>query len=76
MSGPADQMYREEISSQEPMKSVLENNPEIYFVPPVEAKTGVIGNLGPVHTTIQPAARSTPIGGLRTYRGPLKILSS
>ena len=27
-SGPGDQMYREEISSQEPMKSVLENNPE------------------------------------------------
>ena len=37
-SGPDDQMYREEISSQEPMKSVLENNPEIYFVPPCRGK--------------------------------------
>ena len=27
-------MYREEVHSQEPMKSMLENNPEIYFVPP------------------------------------------
>ena len=27
-------MYQAENSSQEPMKSVLENNPEIYFVPP------------------------------------------
>jgi ectoine hydroxylase-related dioxygenase (phytanoyl-CoA dioxygenase family) len=27
-------MYRDQISSQEPMKSMLENNPEIYFVPP------------------------------------------
>ena len=27
-------MYQSERSSQEPMKSVLENNPEIYFVPP------------------------------------------
>ena len=37
-SGPGDQMYREEINSQEPMKSVLENNPEIYFVPPCRGK--------------------------------------
>ena len=37
-SGPGDQMYREEISSQEPMKSVLENNPEFYFVPPCRGK--------------------------------------
>ena len=37
-SGPGDQMYREEISSKEPMKSVLENNPEIYFVPPCRGK--------------------------------------
>ena len=28
------QMYRAERTSQEPMKSVLENNPEIYIVPP------------------------------------------
>lgn len=27
-------MYHSETTSQEPMKSVLENNPEIYFVPP------------------------------------------
>ena len=27
-------MYREQVHSQEPMKSMLENNPEIYFVPP------------------------------------------
>ncbi len=33
-SDPASQMYRAETTSQEPMKSVLENNPEIYFVPP------------------------------------------
>ena len=38
MSEPANQMYREEINSQEPMKSVLENNPEIYFVPPCRGK--------------------------------------
>ena len=37
-SEPAKQMYRKEISSQEPMKSVLENNPEIYFVPPCRGK--------------------------------------
>ncbi len=34
MSAPEVQMYRDEILSQEPMKSMLENNPEIYFVPP------------------------------------------
>jgi ectoine hydroxylase-related dioxygenase (phytanoyl-CoA dioxygenase family) len=28
------QMYSVELSSKDPMKSVLENNPEIYFVPP------------------------------------------
>jgi ectoine hydroxylase-related dioxygenase (phytanoyl-CoA dioxygenase family) len=33
-SAPEQQMYRAENFSQEPMKSVLENNPEIYFVPP------------------------------------------
>jgi ectoine hydroxylase-related dioxygenase (phytanoyl-CoA dioxygenase family) len=33
-SAPEMQMYRAEVTSQEPMKSVLENNPEIYFVPP------------------------------------------
>jgi len=33
-SEPEAQMYRDEIMSQEPMKSLLENNPEIYFVPP------------------------------------------
>ena len=33
-SEPEAQMYRDEIISQEPMKSLLENNPEIYFVPP------------------------------------------
>ena len=34
MSSPELHMYRDEIMSQEPMKSLLENNPEIYFVPP------------------------------------------
>lgn len=34
-STPEMQMYRTETSSQEPMKSLLENNPEIYFVPPM-----------------------------------------
>ena len=34
MSSPELHMYGDEISSQEPMKSLLENNPEIYFVPP------------------------------------------
>lgn len=34
MSLPELHMYGDEISSQEPMKSLLENNPEIYFVPP------------------------------------------
>ncbi len=33
-SAPESQMYHAERSLQEPMKSVLENNPEIYFVPP------------------------------------------
>ena len=33
-SAPDLQMYHAENTSQEPMKSVLENNPEIYFVPP------------------------------------------
>jgi len=33
-SAPELQMYHAEVTSQEPMKSVLENNPEIYFVPP------------------------------------------
>ena len=33
-STPDMQMYRAEVSSSEPMSSVLENNPEIYFVPP------------------------------------------
>lgn len=33
-SAPEARMYRAEVMSQEPMKSVLENNPEIYFVPP------------------------------------------
>jgi ectoine hydroxylase-related dioxygenase (phytanoyl-CoA dioxygenase family) len=28
------QMYRAEVASKEPMKSIMENNPEIYFVPP------------------------------------------
>lgn len=33
-SAPELQMYRAEVTTQEPMKSVLENNPEIYFVTP------------------------------------------
>ena len=33
-SAPEMQIYRAEVTAQEPMKSVLENNPEIYFVPP------------------------------------------
>ncbi len=33
-SQPEFQMYRAETTNTEPMKSVLENNPEIYFVPP------------------------------------------
>ena len=33
-SAPDMQMYRAEVSTSEPMKSVLENNPDIYFVPP------------------------------------------
>jgi ectoine hydroxylase-related dioxygenase (phytanoyl-CoA dioxygenase family) len=33
-SAPEMQMYRDEVTSQEPMKSLLANNPEIYFVPP------------------------------------------
>ena len=33
-SAPQVQMYHAEVTSQEPMKSVLENNPEIHFVPP------------------------------------------
>ena len=33
-SAPESQMYHLQRSSREPMKSVLENNPDIYFVPP------------------------------------------
>ena len=33
-SAPEVQMYRDEVTSQEPMASLLANNPEIYFVPP------------------------------------------
>ena len=33
-SAPEQQMYYAENMSQEPMRSVLDNNPEIYFVPP------------------------------------------
>ena len=33
-SAPERRMYHAETTSTEPMKSVLENNPEIYFVPP------------------------------------------
>ena len=33
-AAPESQMYRDQVHSQEPMKSMLENNPEIYFVPP------------------------------------------
>ncbi len=33
-AAPEMHMYREAVHSQEPMKSMLENNPEIYFVPP------------------------------------------
>lgn len=33
-STPEVQMYHAEVTSQEPMKSVLKNNPEIYFVKP------------------------------------------
>jgi len=36
------QMYRDQTTSKEPMKSVLENNPEIYFVPP--KRSGDWGN--------------------------------
>lgn len=33
-SAPENRMYHAEVSSREPMASVMENNPEIYFVPP------------------------------------------
>lgn len=33
-SEPEVHIYRDEVNSQEPMKSMYENNPEIYFVPP------------------------------------------
>jgi hypothetical protein len=33
-SNPESQMYHAELASKDPMPSVLENNPEIYFVPP------------------------------------------
>ena len=34
LSNPDAQMYRAELSSKDPMQSVLKDNPEIYFVPP------------------------------------------
>lgn len=33
-STPQDRMYHDDVTSREPMASVLANNPEIYFVPP------------------------------------------
>ncbi len=37
-SAEADQIYATEHASEEPMQSVLENNPDIYFVPPKRSK--------------------------------------
>ena len=37
-SAPELQMYHAEVTSKEPMKSILENNPEIYFVPPKRSR--------------------------------------
>ena len=37
LSNPDDQMYSAELSSKDPMKSVLKDNPEIYFVPPMRS---------------------------------------
>ena len=34
LAAPDTQMYLRERTSTEPMKSVMENNPEIHFVPP------------------------------------------
>jgi len=38
-SAPEMQMYRAEVASQEPMKSLLENNPDIYFVTPMRSSS-------------------------------------
>jgi ectoine hydroxylase-related dioxygenase (phytanoyl-CoA dioxygenase family) len=37
LSNPDDQMYSAELSSKDPMKSALKDNPEIYFVPPMRS---------------------------------------
>ena len=37
-SNPDAQMYHAELSSKDPMQSVLKNNPEIYFVPPKRSR--------------------------------------
>ena len=37
LSNPDAQMYSAELSSKDPMKSVLKDNPEIYFVPPMRS---------------------------------------
>ena len=60
-SGPGDQMYREEINSQEPMKSVLEIILKSILSRPVVSKTGAIGSSSLALTTILPPALSTPL---------------
>ena len=37
LSNPDAQMYSAELSSKDPMRSVLKDNPEIYFVPPMRS---------------------------------------
>ena len=38
LSNPDAQMYSAELSSKDPMRSVLKDNPEIYFVPPMRSR--------------------------------------
>ena len=61
MSGPADQMYREETGSQEPMKSVLENNPEISITHQTRGKN-IVGFLMFEKFSSDKTTKADPIG--------------
>ena len=59
-------MYHDELTSKDPMHSVLEANPEIYFVPPKRLASGVSGNSNLALIT-------TPLLALNIFFGETKI---
>ena len=61
-SSSEDHMYRAELSSRDPMSSVLADNPEIYFVPPKRReRMGQVGSSDRVPTTTPPLASKHPL---------------